>query len=172
APSEDRRMFKELARLHPLLKRRRVEKIIIHPVPFARARWTGCARDNAGHVWIRRQQLLAERRLAPARRRGNHDQQRTGPAPGPRLSSFGVHHSTFCTCSRNFSNSAFNVTTSREIRLSFAFEPIVFTSRFISCARKSSVRPTGSFDFTQSSNCWKWLSSRVSSSEISERSAK
>ena len=41
-------------------------------------------------------------------------------------------YSTFCTCSRNFSNSAFITTTSREMTLSLAFEPTVLTSRFIS----------------------------------------
>ena len=64
-------------------------------------------------------------------------------------------HSTFCACSRNFSNSALSVTTSREMRLSLALEPTVLISRFISWARKSSIRPTGSLDFRQSSNCWK-----------------
>ena len=49
-----------------------------------------------------------------------------------------------CACSRNFSNSVLSTTTSREISASFAFEPMVLISRFISCARKSSVRPTGS----------------------------
>jgi len=42
------------------------------------------------------------------------------------------NYSTFWACSRNFSSSALSVTTAREIRLSLAFEPMVFISRFIS----------------------------------------
>ena len=152
--------------------------MVIHSVRFAGPRRAGGAGDDAGHVRAGRQQLLAERRLAAARRRGEEDEQ--GPAVGSRrpdggLLTFGfwlpAFHSTFCACSRNFSNSAFNVTTSREMTASLALEPMVLTSRFISWARKSRVRPTGSCDFRQSSNCWKWLCNRVSSSEMSERSA-
>ena len=56
-------------------------------------------------------------------------------------------HSTFWTCSRNFSSSAFNNTTSREMSLSLALEPMVLISRLISWDKKSSVRPTGSRGF-------------------------
>src|SRR5262245_66656141 len=57
---------------------------------------------------------------------------RIRPSFDLRISHFGFH-STFCACSRNFSNSVFKTTTSREIRLSFAFDPMVLISRFISC---------------------------------------
>ena len=52
--------------------------------------------------------------------------------------------STFWTCSRIFSSSAFAAMISSDTRRPSAFEPIVLTSRFISCSRKSSFRPHGS----------------------------
>src|SRR5882724_3887328 len=123
--------------------------MIIHAVLFAGTRRARRAGDRARHVRSRAKQLLAKRRLAAARRRGNQNQQRRRIffilASGFWL-LVPVFHSTFCTCSRNLSNSVFSVTTSREITASFAFEPIVLISRFISCARKSNVRPTGSRD--------------------------
>ncbi len=53
-------------------------------------------------------------------------------------------YSTFCTCSRIFSSSALAAMISSETFKPSAFEPIVLTSRFISCSRKSSFLPTGS----------------------------
>ena len=57
------------------------------------------------------------------------------------------------TCHERFPLATGDYDYAREINASFAFEPIVFTSRFISCARKSSVRPTGSLVLRQSLNC-------------------
>jgi len=60
----------------------------------------------------------------------------------PILSSFIPDHSTFCTCSRIFSISLLAATTNLVIWASDALEPMVFTSLFNSCTRKSSRRPT------------------------------
>ena len=74
------------------------------------------------------------------------------PAPGGRgedeqqagLESSGFVHSTFCTCSRMRSTSAFIETTRAEISACWLLEPVVFTSRCISWTRKSMRRPAGS----------------------------
>ena len=53
-------------------------------------------------------------------------------------------YSMFCICSRIFSSSVLTSTTSFAIDAFAHFEPTVFISRFISCNRKSRLRPTGS----------------------------
>ena len=56
---------------------------------------------------------------------------------------FAANHSTFCTCSRIFSNSVFASTTRWAMPASLAFDPIVLNSRKNSCSRKSRLRPDG-----------------------------
>ena len=51
-------------------------------------------------------------------------------------------YSIFCICSRTFSISVFKVIAQSVIDKSLAFDRIVLASRFISCAMKSSLRPT------------------------------
>ena len=68
---------------------------------------------------------------------------------------FVLAHSTFIACSRNFSSSALRVTTSLEIKASFAFEPMVLISRFISWARKSRCDRPVHRTWCKSSNCLK-----------------
>jgi hypothetical protein len=66
------------------------------------------------------------------------------PVPGSRMPAHARDYSTFCTCSRIFSSSALSETTTSETAGPSAFDPTVFTSRFISWSRKSSLRPHGS----------------------------
>src|SRR4051812_41814226 len=61
-------------------------------------------------------------------------------------------YSMFCTCSFIFSSSLLHSTTQELMRRSPDLEPIVFTSRFISCSRKSRRRPTGSFELSDCRN--------------------
>ena len=70
---------------------------------------------------------------APTRRTTGRDDDRGG-----------VRYSTFCTCSRIRSSSAFMSTMIGDTCSPSDFDPMVFTSRFISCSRKSSFRPHGS----------------------------
>ena len=65
-----------------------------------------------------------------------------GLLPKPILMSFiPAPYSRFWICSRIFSISAFISTTVLAIWKSLALEPMVLVSRFISCTKKSSLRP-------------------------------
>src|SRR5579863_7349371 len=83
-----------------------------------------------------REQHVDERRLARSRgRRNDIDDGLVGA------------HSRFCTCSRDFSISAFmarpaSVIFSASPARPEVLESSVFASRFISCSRKSSFLPT------------------------------
>src|SRR5699024_5956247 len=54
-----------------------------------------------------------------------------------------LYHSIFCTCSLILSISLFIDTIHSLILASTDLDPIVFTSRCISCEMKSNFRPTG-----------------------------
>src|SRR5688572_18491986 len=141
----NRGVFEEVSRLHALQEGARIEEIIIHAVLLARSRLARSAGNGTRHIWSSGEGLHAQGRFACARGCRDDDQHWAG-ALGRFRSGWGRvrharRHSTFWACSRNFSNSAFSTTTSREIRLSLALDPMVLISRFISCARKSSVRP-------------------------------
>src|SRR5208282_925157 len=114
------------------------------------------------------QYLLYQRRFSRARRAGNNQQQRRKPVL--------LAHSMFCTCSRNFSISAFisraiPVIASASLSTPGVFESMVFASRCISCSRKSSFLPSSPAPSSNCANCWRWLRSRSNSSLISLRSA-
>ena len=66
--------------------------------------------------------------------------------PKPMLMNFisPPFYSMFCICSLIFSSSHLTATTVCAASAFWHFEPIVFISRFISCMRKSSLRPAGS----------------------------
>ena len=81
-----------------------------------------------GTTWSSRRRTGADRKNQQRRRRIAVDGCWRGRA-----------HSTFWTCSRNFSSSAFRRTISREMRLLLALEPSVLISRLISWPRKSSA---------------------------------
>jgi hypothetical protein len=71
-------VFDELARLRAPVKIRRIQKIIIHTVLFAGPQRTRRAGDGPGHIWPRREQLLAQRRLSATGRGGDQNQERIG----------------------------------------------------------------------------------------------
>src|SRR5215469_4193417 len=78
-------------------------------------------------------------------------------------------HSRFCTCSRDFSISAFMARPASVIlRASPAspevFESRVLASRFISCSRKSSRLPISPPSSSNPRKCWMWVSRRTISS--------
>src|ERR1051325_11353418 len=104
-----------------------------------------------------RKQRLRDRRLATSGRRGQDDDPR--------------RHSRFSSCSRSFSSSPFIVITVWVIAASFAFEPIVFTSRKSSWARKPSRLPTAPSPASVSRHAARCVRSRTSSSVMSTRSA-
>ena len=60
---------------------------------------------------------------------------------------------------------------SSETRRPSAFEPMVLISRFISCSRKSSLRPHGSSLSASASQCARCARNRVTSSLMSDRAA-
>ena len=66
--------------------------------------------------------------------------RRRMPAEAP---SAAIHYSRFCTCSRNWSTTAFSSSPIAVSDAAFDLEHRVFDSRLNSCARKSSLRPTG-----------------------------
>ena len=78
----------------------------------------------------------------------------------------------FWICSRIFSSSAFTSTTTRAISRSLHLEPMVLVSRLISCMRKSSLRPMGSWARSMARSWSRWLRSRTVSSSTATLSAK
>ena len=82
-------------------------------------------------------------------------------------------HSTFCTCSRIFSSSAFSADDDlRHAGALRPWSPSVLTSRFISCSRKSSLRPHGSGASDSARQCSRCARKRTVSSVMSDRFAK
>src|SRR5580704_3667284 len=80
-----------------------------------------------------------------------------------------IGHSRFCTCSRDFSISAFmarpaSVMLSASPARPEVFESSVFASRFISCSRKSSFLPISPPSSSNARKCWMWVSRRTTSS--------
>jgi len=94
---------------------------------------------------------------------------------GRRRDDVDGRHSTFCTCSRNFSISDFMTRPiSVILRASPArpevFESSVLASRFISWRRKSSFLPTSPFSSSNPRKCLMCVCKRTSSSWMSLRS--
>src|SRR5262249_30406497 len=120
------------------------------------------------------EQVLDQRALARTGRTGD-DQDEAQFGSGGARRGRGLHeqgaHSTFCTCSRMPSISSFITITAWPISTSFALEPIVFASRFISWSRKLSFRPASSGLSIRCRNWSRCAASRTHSSVQSSRSA-
>src|SRR5207244_2901225 len=89
--------------------------------------------------------LIDQGRLSRTRRRRDDEDER--------------FHSTFCTCSRDFSISDFMASPNSVMRSPSPLTPAVFessvlASRFISCSRKSSFLPTSPFSSSRPRKCW------------------
>ena len=134
-------------RLEPLAG----DEIIVHAVgfPVPRRRAT-CRTATCSDPGITCDQPLDERRLAGARRRRDDEQQ---PAPAATRHSGPARASSRAPPSRD--------DRAPSTRSPSAFEPIVFTSRFISCSRKSSLRPHGSGASASARQCARWARNRA-----------
>ena len=153
----------ELVALGHRQERGAVDEVVFAPVDLVGARFAGGVRDREPELGVALgQDARLQRRLAgPGGRRNNEQHEiRVGA------------HSTFCTCSRILSISALSSTTAWAIAKSCDLAPIVFISRAISCKRKSSRRPVVLPWQTRFARWPEWISSRVSSSEMSDRSSK
>src|SRR6267143_560271 len=95
-------------------------------VPTGRARRVADREDRSG---VRRDQAARERGLPGPRRRAEDEQE--------------GFHSTFWTCSRMRSSSAFRSTTVAAMPACCDLEPMVLISRLSSWTRNSSFRPAG-----------------------------
>ena len=95
-----------------------------------------CVQSASSHSVTSLRRLHGEGRRPPTTR-----QPLELPQPKINESIPGLIHSTFCTSSRIFSRRPLISTTLRLIATSLALEPIVLTSRPISCTTNSSFRP-------------------------------
>src|ERR1700719_230998 len=133
-PAEDLRVFEEFSTRDHRLELIRGDEIITLPAGLSRPAHPSSTRSGS-HGSRHLQQTLHQRGFSRARRTRNNQNQRR--------ENLGITHSMFCTCSRNFSISAF---TSRPMpvicRASLStpgvLESMVLASRCISCRRKSS----------------------------------
>src|SRR6266571_4893988 len=118
------RMFQKLSLLDTIQELARLPEPIVDPVLLARARLSRRRRHRKPKpVRIAVAHCAGDRRLAATRWRGQNDDARDGG------------HSKFSNCSRNFSRSPFIAITVCVIRASFAFDPIVLTSRSATTSR-------------------------------------
>src|SRR5882672_6433860 len=123
------RMLEKLPLIHALEKLVRLPKVVVDAIRFTAPRLSRGRRDGESKsIRILLPHRFGDRRLAATRWRGQDDYSRG--------------HSRFSNCSRNFSRSPFIAITVWVMRASFAFEPIVLTSRNSSCARNPSCFPT------------------------------
>src|SRR6266568_2554398 len=154
------RMFQKLSLLDAIQELARLPEPIVDPVLLARARLSRRRRHRKPKpVRIAVAHCSGDRRLAATRWRGQDDDARDGG------------HSKFSNCSRNFSRSPFIAITVCVIRASFAFDPIVLTSRSSSCAMNPSCFPTGWSDLSAARAAATCARNRTSSSVMSRRSA-
>src|SRR5690606_38531557 len=163
------RPFEELPGVdHPPEFFLRVEEVV-DAVPFARTRIPRGGRDRELHVVAPLPQQPRDGGLTGPRRRGEDD-RKEAPVRLPRWRI----HSTFSTCSRRRSTSSLIATTRCAIPALFAFDPMVFASRCISCTRKDSRFPTPSAasPAIRSRASAMWERKRTSSSLMSHRSAR
>src|SRR5262249_9361973 len=135
AVAVDLRPLRELARGDHAVEGRGIDEAVVHPVDLAGARSAGRYRDREHQVRVVVGEPTAKRGLARTGRRRDHDEE-------PTRHRRAVSYSTFCACSRNFSSSALASTMRRDTSADCDLAPMVFTSRPISCTRKSSLRPT------------------------------
>src|SRR5712664_4423794 len=126
------RPFHERAFADHLLEPLFADEVVIDAVllvPAGRARRVADGEDRSG---VRRDQAARERGLPGPRRRAEDEQE-------------GLH-STFWTCSRMRSSSAFSSTTVAAMPACCDLEPMVLISRLSSWTRNSSFRPAGACD--------------------------
>src|SRR5437899_9144160 len=166
--TEDVGVLQELFAVYHLLKFIARDEVVLLAILLAPAE--GTSRVGNRKVEVRNQfhQFGDERGFPGARRRGDDVHQR--------LVGRGIH-SRFCTCSRDFSISAFMANPASVIFKASPASPDVFESRvldsrFISCRRKSSFLPTSPPSSSKPRKCCTWFSSRTSSSWISLRSTR
>src|SRR5579863_247527 len=147
----------------------RHEKVLL-AIFLASPRQASGVGDGEVEVRNQLQQLGNQRGLARARRSGNDVNQRlVGSGHSRRGDSRFCIHSRFCTCSRDFSISAFmanpaSVILSASPARPDVFESSVLASRFISCRRKSSFLPTSPPSSSNPRKCCTCVSSRTISS--------
>ena len=100
--------------------------------------------DRQFEARIALQQVARDGRLAGARGRRQHQHQPAAANARQRgIARPPCAYSRFCTCSRNWSTTAFSSSPMAVSDAAFDFEHSVFDSRLNSCARKSSLRPIG-----------------------------
>src|SRR5437660_521530 len=137
------------------------DEVIFAPVLLAATRRAGSVGDGKIQPRYRPAQLIHQRGFARAR--GRRDDEYFA-------------HSTFCTCSRAFSISAFIASPSSVTRkpwpaMPAVFDSMVLASRFISCNRKSSFLPASPPVLIKPRKCSTWAFMRTTSSCTSLRSA-
>ena len=149
-----------------LAKRFAVDEVVVDALDLARPALARGHRDRQDEVrLLLGRSKRGERRLARARRRGEHEHQapRAATVGRPRIAA----HSRFWTCSRSWSTTAFSSRPIAVSARSYALEQSVLTSRLNSCARKSSRRPTAPAFGDQIAGGGDMASSRSSSSRMS-----
>src|SRR5882762_2414383 len=164
--AEHFRVLEKFTPLHHPLKFCARNKVILFTVLFAPARKTGSVGDREIKVGNQLEEFRNQRGFTRARRRRDDVDKWFAACRS---------HSRFCTCSRDFSISAFITSPASVIfKASPAnpdvFESSVLASRFISCSRKSSFLPTSPPSSSNPRKCFTWVSSRTSSSWMSLRS--
>src|SRR5262245_2801288 len=171
--------FEELPGRAPALEFLAGGEMVMHAVGLVGTLGPRRGGDREHALGARGQQSLDQRALADAGRSRDHQQEAAGLAIGGHRHRFDpscrfrrAHaHSTFCTCSRRRSSSSLITITALAISTSFALDPIVLASRFISWSRKLSFRPASS-EPSISERYWSmWAESRTHSSVQSRRSA-
>ena len=153
--------------VHELAEALAVDEVVVAAVDLVRARRPRRVRDAEPQLGEALLEHPRERRL-PGAAGGREDEEEEVVSHDSIL----VSYSTFCTCSRIRSISAFTSTMAWAIGASGLLAPTVLASRAISCKRKSSLRPIASGLARSCANWVQWLSRRVSSSAMSPRSAK
>src|SRR5689334_3986839 len=144
-----------------LLERRAGEEVVIDAVGLAGAHRPRRRRDRELHPGMAPEDLPCDGGLAAAAR-ARHDDELRRPHE---------RYSMFASCSRIFSSSSLTPTMRWAVEASFAFDPIVFASRFISWTRNVSFRPAASSSPRALRKNLLWLRNRTHSSVMSSRSA-
>ena len=136
--------FQQRIAIPQALEFTRGNEMVVNAVNLALAARARRDADGQADILVLVEQVARNRRFARARWRRNHQHQ---PSAGNRDGRI-IHrdhgvYSRFWTCSRNWSITTFSSMPAAVTALAFDLEQIVFDSRLNSCARKSSLRPTG-----------------------------
>src|SRR5437868_4883120 len=147
-------MFQEFAPADHLFEFGYRNEKIFEAVSFTAAGRARCVGDGKIQIGDQLADLCNERGFTRARGRRN---------------DVNGAHSIFCTCSRDFSISAFIARPSSVILRASPATPLVFdssvlASRFISWSRKSSFLPTSPLVSRRARKCATWVPSRTNSS--------